>query len=385
MDSLSILDWLAQRSPWWGITWVARKILSGMRGRVMWTPGFRFFATRDVLEKNSDFNEVLGSASHIDAVFVTGYKFKHRRDQNIRRIRRLILPDPAAPSFLFYEKSVGENAYVLANQVREATKICAEHGIKVKWSPILIQQSFLIGNAGQSNSWVHIELVLPFSTKNIRPSMRIQNSRFETLVVSYVEIFEKLWEASADPPKDLSSALSFDHNTTLLIEGPKKPPLTDYDRSQRLRAIDILLSIIKDEFVPLNEEAKTAFEYRLHNSEEVENNKLVVDLDEFGKRASKSITKWYELSDEYLKIYDDSELGEAIKSPKNLFFYSDAAAAMAKELKRMQRPFEGRVGTYLVNNKMRFDFEQAVKELNEWIVKKRAALSAVRNRYTQKT
>jgi hypothetical protein len=198
------LERLAGSSSKWarytGFRWLARKIRRRMALSMIGI-GATFFPSRDALNQSRDFNEFLGTAEDIDAIFVTGRVFIQDHHDKFRRIKRIIFPNPESASFKFYESHTGETD--LAACIRRATVICREKTrMHVRWAPELIQQSILIGDSDKRTGWVHAEFVLPLSTANSRPSITIRRTRYEALVKSYQEIFDKLWDISIEPPME---------------------------------------------------------------------------------------------------------------------------------------------------------------------------------------
>ena len=155
-----------------------------------------FFTTREELERAKPFDQFLSKAANIDAVFSTGRGFRYERE-NWRRITRLILPEPTAPSFQFYEGSVSER---LADDIENAIEECRKRHIEVRLSPIFVQQAFMIGDADKPDGWILVEEKLPFMTGHTkRPCFIVEKKAFPGVVSLYKETFEKLWNKSRDP------------------------------------------------------------------------------------------------------------------------------------------------------------------------------------------
>jgi hypothetical protein len=217
------LDTLDNVSGWRGWTvapyvarWLRRRMLRSMMGF-----GATFFPSREALTKARDFEEFLGTAESIDAIYVVGRSFIRNHSNRFGRFRRVIFPDPTSKSFLFYEAGTGEPN--LAEYVRRSTFACREIGIKVRWCPEIIQHSVLIADSDKRTGWVHVELVMPCSKANTRPSVTIKKSRFESLVESYQETFNRLWDLSVEPPhQEAAPALPAPSVGQI---GQTKPPL----------------------------------------------------------------------------------------------------------------------------------------------------------------
>jgi hypothetical protein len=180
-----------------GIRQIASWLLARM-GRAMIGFGASFFASRAALEQHRSFDDLIGSTEAVDAIYVIGRSFIRNDSKRFRRIRRLMLPDPRSESFKFYEQSTGEPN--LVDSVMRATAVCRDDiKIEVRWCEELIQQSVLIGDSDKRSGWVHVELAMPYSKANARPSFTVTKSRFEGVVNSYQEAFNRLWEVSYKP------------------------------------------------------------------------------------------------------------------------------------------------------------------------------------------
>jgi hypothetical protein len=194
LDGAAQIRWLR----YVGLAQLARWLRRRM-GRVMIGVGAKFFPSRDALNQSRDFNEFLGSAEEIDAIYVTGRVFIQDHHNRFRRIKRVIFPDPESNSFRFFAESTGETD--LAECVRRATAVCRDQiKMEVRWCPEMVQQSVLIGDSKKRTGWVHAEIVLPCSKANSRPSFTVYKSRFSEVVDTYQEIFDRLWSLSKPAP-----------------------------------------------------------------------------------------------------------------------------------------------------------------------------------------
>jgi hypothetical protein len=193
---------------WIGVRQLAVWLLA-RHSRAMIGFGATFFSSRAALEQHRSFDDLIGSTEAVDAIYVTGRSFIRNDSARFRRIRRLILPDPRSDSFRFYERSTGEPN--LADSVMRATAVCRDDiRIEVRWCQELIQQSILIGDSDKRTGWVHVELAMPYSKANSRPSFTVTKRRFESVVNSYQEAFNRLWDVSYKPDETID---------------PPKPPL----------------------------------------------------------------------------------------------------------------------------------------------------------------
>lgn len=162
--------------------------------------GLEFFPDRETLDRQRGYDKTLGSADNIDAIFATGRKVSVHDVPNIRRIKRVILPNPHSSSFIFYANSLADHPN-LANYVISATKEFQDNlNIEVRWLPEMIHHSILIADSDKASGWVHVEIVLPYSKANTRPSFTLQKNHYEGAVNHFAKIFEKMWSNSLPPP-----------------------------------------------------------------------------------------------------------------------------------------------------------------------------------------
>lgn len=367
LDGLGRIRWLR----WSGLPWAARLIRRSMVDAMIGL-GASFFSSRDALERRGSFDDLLGSASKVDAAFVTGHKIMHRQDQHARHIVRLILPNPQCESFLFYEQSVGESIGSLANQIIGATRECREKGIKVRWCPVILHQSFMLGDVDKPTGWLHSEMVLPYSKMNNRPSFRIYRHRFESAIHAYQDIFNKLWDASTEPPANLDSAPI--SAKALLLTAHMLPSLTDYDRDVRTRAVDDLLDYLNTHIAVLAQQSQTLAETlndrvrdgSAANSLSALSNNLEVHIRAYSKKLNDYVSKYIDFDDR-------------LRTSWNTWDIVESTIGLRNELNRLSEKPD--VLEYLVNNESRSYWIKSVNCMNEWIVKTKKSLVELRRGY----
>ena len=205
MDTVfAILNWLATVEGMWsilritGMPWLAKRWLRKMGGPVMVT-GLEFFPTRAILDRARDYDELLARAEKIDAAYTTGQVLTDFDIANIRHIRRLILPDPRSESLVSYAISIGNSPDLQRQIIRATQDVRENYGIDVRWYPGMYHASFNIGDADKNNGWAHVELTLPFSKPNRRPSFTISKAKSEETVAGLAHVFEEMWKASQPP------------------------------------------------------------------------------------------------------------------------------------------------------------------------------------------
>jgi len=179
---------------------IARAFQIGhQKNRVAPQPGLKFFSDRDSLERNRSLDAQLAQASEVDAIFMVGRKLQELEIKNIRRLKRVILPNPNGQSAITYAKTVDQLGH-FQRHIAEATKsLRDEHKIEVKWWPDPLYHSILMGDSDKSTGWLHIESALPFSKLNVRPSFTVERRSFENLVTAMSGVFTKMWGASEAP------------------------------------------------------------------------------------------------------------------------------------------------------------------------------------------
>jgi hypothetical protein len=187
-------DWLADRVGW---AWLKDKGLPWIGRQMMGWAGVDFFVNRNEQHPRV-LDDLLGTANEIDAIVVIG-RLLHETDlKNIRRIRRVIFPNPESDSSVHYAHSVNEFGHFRRN-IAEASTSLKNKGIQVRWYPHALNYSMLIGDGNTKKGWVQTEIVMPYSAPNRRPSWRVRRSKQENLVIAMCDVFEKVWDESIPP------------------------------------------------------------------------------------------------------------------------------------------------------------------------------------------
>lgn len=162
-------------------------------------PGFRFYPTRTILEKSSDYNESLGSATSIYGCYATGRKLWVNYIENAKRIDKALLPDPRSKSFEDLAKSVSEFPDLRVDVCRSTKKLADDYKIEVQWYPEALHTSFNIGDPEKQSGWVHLEMVLPYTKANMRSSVTTHKTQNEEVVRGIWMAYQEMWKGSSEP------------------------------------------------------------------------------------------------------------------------------------------------------------------------------------------
>lgn len=159
--------------------------------------GFVFFTNRNTLEReNGKLGARFAAAKHVDALWIKGGSF-YDENENTHVVKRLILPDPESESIRFFAQSVDQED--IGSVIRAVTEKATRVGAKVKWCKEFPGVSMNLVDTGRENGWTHVEVVLPFSKPNDRPSFTIKKSRSPDSVLEFQRVFNVLWDESVAP------------------------------------------------------------------------------------------------------------------------------------------------------------------------------------------
>ncbi len=195
---IATAKWSARFLGWTKLPEWARGQLQRQTGVVM-ARGLEFFPTREILDRARTYDELLARAEKIDAAYVTGRKISEHDIPNIRHIHRVILPDPRSKSLVSYAIGIVNSPELQGYIIRATQDAKEKYGIEVRWYPEMYHASFMVGDSVKKSGWVHIELTLPFSKPNRRPSFTVTKDRCEETVAEFAHVFEQMWKASRPP------------------------------------------------------------------------------------------------------------------------------------------------------------------------------------------
>jgi hypothetical protein len=141
--------------------------------------------------------ERLKTASSVNAIWVIGQKFYHAQE-NLDIIKRLLLPKPTGASFKYHSEVSGHADTI--NYVINATQTALKHGTKVKWYEPFVFHSINLVDSDKPTGWAHVEMVLPYSKVDQRPSFTVYKQRSEQTVAELQRIFDEIRHKAEDAP-----------------------------------------------------------------------------------------------------------------------------------------------------------------------------------------
>jgi hypothetical protein len=180
---------------------VARGILrlfGRRRSGAMTGGGIEFFPTRETLVRaHGTLGSRLKNVSSVSGMWVVGLKFLGARE-NIHVLKRLLLPHPDGDALKNYAK-VSKHGEVI-QYIKDATKQAQSNGTKVKWYREFVFASIVLVDTDKPTGWAHVELVMPYSQPENRPSFTIYKRQSEATVSELQRIFDEIWEVASVPP-----------------------------------------------------------------------------------------------------------------------------------------------------------------------------------------
>lgn len=165
----------------------------------MRAPGFEFFPDFRTMRRFRDLGDILKSATTIRMILVGGSALVENQT-NVSNVHGVILPHPDSASLALYESTV-EDAPALRNKILTVTRNLQKNGIAVKWYPHMIHHAVIIADQGRKSGWVQWESVLPYAPRDSRPCVIVKTAKFESVTLAMQESFEKMFNASATPPR----------------------------------------------------------------------------------------------------------------------------------------------------------------------------------------
>ena len=159
---------------------------------------FDFFASRTALiQKHPTLAGRLIESGRVDSMWVSGSKF-YRAGEGTHRIKRLLLPHCAADSFIFH--SSNSNGSIEETIIADTSKRAIEAGPEVKYTPIFLGYSINLVDTNSPAGWAHVELVLPFSKPDKRPSFTVYKYPHPDLVNELQRVYDELWKKAVSQP-----------------------------------------------------------------------------------------------------------------------------------------------------------------------------------------
>ncbi|MQA64426.1 MAG: hypothetical protein GEU76_00755 [Alphaproteobacteria bacterium] len=179
----TIFEWLPFRWLWW--------LLMALRRGIT---GVEFYPDRHGLDRIRPLTDELRRVTEAHVFWVAGRK-QFQSGEQLEKIKRLILPNPDSASLKCFESSLPDGMSI-RDQIREVTQMAIEKGIQVKWYSEFIGYSWWIADPSGKNAFAHLEIAMPFSRRDRRPSIRISRSRHPEAFSELWNSYEKIWEKS---------------------------------------------------------------------------------------------------------------------------------------------------------------------------------------------
>jgi hypothetical protein len=111
----------------------------------------------------------------------------------------LLLPDPTSASFCIYAGN--SNGSIEKAIIADTTERARADGAEVKYTPHFLGYSVNLVDTNSPSGWAHVELVLPYSKQDKRPSFTVHKQRHPVLVNELQRVYDELWRAASDEPK----------------------------------------------------------------------------------------------------------------------------------------------------------------------------------------
>jgi len=159
--------------------------------------GVKFFTNRNVLQRT---HGTLGSrfagATKVSAMLVVGHKFYISGDK-IEAVKELLLPDPDGKAIKHFAATTERKD--TTRVIKEVTRIARKHGTAVRWYDHFVCHSMLLVDVERPTGWIHIEMVLPYSTHDKRPSYTLYKNGQEEAILEMSRVFREIWDNAHEP------------------------------------------------------------------------------------------------------------------------------------------------------------------------------------------
>jgi hypothetical protein len=203
MSFESLLYWASGAEKSWKvlhflrIPQLATRLLARRKG-VVKTGGLQFFPDR--LSLHLDHGSLaarFANVSAVSAMLVVGDRF-YDVGENIAVVKELLLPNPEGEALKYLLRTVGRE--YAKDRIREVTNIAKKAGAKVKWYDNFVFHSLILVDVDKPSGWMHVEMVLPYSKIEKRPSFTIYKKQSEMTVSEMTRIFREIWDSSTWAP-----------------------------------------------------------------------------------------------------------------------------------------------------------------------------------------
>jgi hypothetical protein len=161
-----------------------------------------FFPDRGALHRtHGTLAQRLANVSSVNAIWVVGQKYYHA-GEHLGVVTKLLLPDPDGEAVNYYARV--SNHPEVVKYIKDATSRAWAAGTKVRWYQPFIFSSIVLADTDKPTGWVHIEIVLPYSRPEKRPSFTITKIRSEETVSETQRVFDRIWDSARDAPRTVA-------------------------------------------------------------------------------------------------------------------------------------------------------------------------------------
>jgi hypothetical protein len=159
--------------------------------------GVEFFANRNLLQRaHGTLGSRFAGATKVSAILVVGHKFYISGDK-IGAVKELLLPDPDGKAIKRFAETTERKDTTRA--IKEVTRIARKNGAAVRWYDHFVCHSVLLVDVEKPTGWVHVEMVLPYSTHDKRPSYTLYKNGQEEAVLEMSRVFREIWDNAHEP------------------------------------------------------------------------------------------------------------------------------------------------------------------------------------------
>jgi uncharacterized membrane protein len=143
-------------------------------------------------------HEMIGQGDNIDAIYMNASFILSQDLSNIRRLRRVILPNPKHEAFLSLVDACGETQENLTRTIETAIERFRRANIEVRLYRGWVVNSMHIADYDKPNGWAQVEVVFLDLHQDDRPILMVRKPANDHTIRALADAFNHMWEKHCD-------------------------------------------------------------------------------------------------------------------------------------------------------------------------------------------
>ncbi len=158
---------------------------------------------RAFYESRSSLDSVEHELLNVDEIWAAWHVGPYRDFETFfpdgRRVGRILLTSPKSSALHELGKIRKGDVATMASVITNITKHALEKNIEVRWFDGPVCNNVIIANPKKDSAWMRVELIIPHGSPQVRPSFLLEKTLNNRLYDTFIDAFEKMWEASKLP------------------------------------------------------------------------------------------------------------------------------------------------------------------------------------------